>query len=101
MKFVQQEIHILKMVNHPHIIHLERVYETHANIYLVMEQCNAELARVFHKKRPFPEADVKKVVGEIVSAVVYLHKFGKIINSLVAIKVLSYCNKFYSEIEGF
>lgn len=74
---MQQEIHILKMVNHPHIIHLERVYETNAKIYLVMEHCSGELARIFKKKRPFPEADVKKIVSEIVSAVVYLHKYGE------------------------
>lgn len=80
IRFVQQEIHILKMVDHPHIIHLERVYETSAKMYLIMERCIGELGHRFKKNNstPFPECDVKKVVGEIVSAVAYLHKYGKV-----------------------
>lgn len=77
MKFVHNEIRILKMVNHPHIIHLEIVYESYRKIYLILELCVAELGAVFKQRKQFPENDAKKVVGELVSAVAYLHKHGK------------------------
>lgn len=64
------------MIEHPHIIRLEKVYETTKKIYLIMEKCLEELARRLNQNNPFPERDVKKVISEIVSAVVYLHKYG-------------------------
>lgn len=68
------------MVKHPHIIHLERVYETGSKIYLILERCLEELAQRFKRNKPFTETDARKVVSEVASALTYLHKYGKLIS---------------------
>ena len=34
---VQREIHILKVVHHPHVVHLYEIIETQKKLYLIME----------------------------------------------------------------
>lgn len=72
--FLQREIQILKMVDHPHIIYLDKVYESPQKIFLVMELCNGELWLLFREKRQFSENIVKRITLDLVSAVAYLHK---------------------------
>ncbi|KAL3266878.1 hypothetical protein HHI36_011029 [Cryptolaemus montrouzieri] len=72
--FLQREIQILKMVSHPHIIYLDRVYESIKKIYLVMELCHGELFLLFKEKKSFSESITKRITTDLVSAVAYLHK---------------------------
>ncbi|XP_044762944.1 serine/threonine-protein kinase 33-like isoform X2 [Coccinella septempunctata] len=72
--FLQREIQILKMVNHPHIVYLDRVYESTKKIYLIMELCNGELWLLFKERKPFSESISKRITTDLVSAVAYLHK---------------------------
>ncbi|XP_045465336.1 serine/threonine-protein kinase 33-like isoform X2 [Harmonia axyridis] len=74
--FLQREIQILKMVNHPHIVYLDRVYESTKKIYLIMELCNGELWVLFKERKPFSESISKRITTDLVSAVAYLHKNG-------------------------
>lgn len=62
------------MVNHPHIIHLEKVFESPKKIYLILELCREELATEFKKKKRFTEDETRYVLKQLVSAVCYLHK---------------------------
>ncbi len=36
---VRREIHILKLIRHPHIIHLYEIIETTKQLYMIMEYC--------------------------------------------------------------
>ncbi len=36
---VRREIHILKLIRHPHIIHLYEIIETPKQLYMIMEYC--------------------------------------------------------------
>lgn len=76
VKYVYNEIHILKMVHHPHIIHLEKVFETQRKIYLVLERCTGELADLLKDRKKLEEIEARKIIGELCSAVAYLHKYG-------------------------
>ncbi|KAJ8973434.1 hypothetical protein NQ317_016717 [Molorchus minor] len=68
------EIKILKLVDHPNIICLEKVYESPRKIYMVFERCSKNLYTVFKAKKPFSERISKKIIKQIVNAVQYLHK---------------------------
>lgn len=65
------------MVDHPHIIHLEKVFETEKKIYLVLERCIGELAALLKERGTLIESDARKVLCELCDAVAYLHKYGK------------------------
>lgn len=78
IKSINREIQILKIINHPHIIYLEKVYESPKKIYLVLEVCSEVLANVFKKKKPFSEYTTRKVIEELANAVAYLHRNGKL-----------------------
>ncbi|XP_049809261.1 serine/threonine-protein kinase 33-like [Schistocerca nitens] len=76
MKLMEREIRILRLISHPNIIYLEKVYETPKNLYLVLELCTGTLAKEFYERRPFSEADTREVIRKLASAVAYLHSNG-------------------------
>ncbi|KAL1505250.1 hypothetical protein ABEB36_004856 [Hypothenemus hampei] len=71
---IDREITILKAVNHPNIIHLERIYESPKKIYMILELCQKELFKVYLDRKPFPEKDCKKIISQLADAISYLHK---------------------------
>ncbi|KAB0791036.1 hypothetical protein PPYR_02836 [Photinus pyralis] len=71
---VYREIRILKMVNHPHIIYLDKVYESAKKIYLVLELCRGTLSTIYKEQKPFSESNARKIIRDLTSAVSYLHK---------------------------
>ena len=79
-KYLDNEINILKEVDHPNIIKLYNVHETTKFIYLVMEYCNggglSDCLEEYQKKfrKPFPEEIVQYLMRQIVSGINYLHK---------------------------
>ncbi|XP_018326786.1 serine/threonine-protein kinase 33-like isoform X2 [Agrilus planipennis] len=74
MKYIQHEIDILKLVNHPHIIYLNKIYESSSQILLLLEKCANTLLLEYKRRRKFNEKDVKKMIQETASAITYLHK---------------------------
>ena len=79
-KYLDNEINILKEIDHPNIIKLIEVHETTQHYYLVMELCNGGglsdcLEDYKNKyKKGFPEETVQYLMKQIVSAINYLHK---------------------------
>nr|XP_057945401.1 serine/threonine-protein kinase 33 isoform X2 [Doryrhamphus excisus]XP_057945402.1 serine/threonine-protein kinase 33 isoform X2 [Doryrhamphus excisus]XP_057945403.1 serine/threonine-protein kinase 33 isoform X2 [Doryrhamphus excisus] len=75
IKMLEQEIKILKQVDHPHILRLEEIYETAQMTYLVTELCvGGELKQVLHQKKFFPEEEARHIIGCLADAITYLHK---------------------------
>ena len=78
-KYLDNEILILKEVDHPNIIKLYEVKETTQFFYLIMELCNGgsltdRLEEHIKKyKRPFSEETVQYLMKQIISAINYLH----------------------------
>ena len=79
-KYLDNEINILKEIDHPNIIKLYEVHQTTQYYYLVMELCNggglSECLEEYKKmyKKAFPEEIVQYLMKQIVAAIYYLHQ---------------------------
>ena len=79
-KYIDNEIAILKDINHPNIVKLYDVKETSQFFYLVTEYCNGgDLSSCLEKyqdknNKPFTEEIVQYLMKQIVSAIRYLHQ---------------------------
>ncbi|CAD8053988.1 unnamed protein product [Paramecium primaurelia] len=72
---VQREIHILKLVRHPHIIQLYEIIETPKHIFLVMEMISGgELFDYIVQKTKLEEVEACKLFQELIAGIEYLHK---------------------------
>ena len=99
----ENEVLIMKSVIHPNLIRLEEVFETkkviqnsshnkrsnelflfispcvEKKLYLITELCEAgELSKWIKKQGPIPEHISKLIMRQIVDAISYLHKNGKL-----------------------
>ena len=78
-KYFNNEISILKRLNHKNIVKLESLKKTKNHYYVIMEYCNGgtltecleKYKNLYH--RPFTEQIVQHIMRQIVSAVSYLH----------------------------
>ena len=79
-KYLDNEINILKEINHPSILKLYEVKETTQYYYLVTEFCNggglSDCLEEYKKKnrKPFPEEVVQYLMKQIIGAMSYLHE---------------------------
>ncbi|XP_022539167.2 testis-specific serine/threonine-protein kinase 6-like [Astyanax mexicanus] len=72
--FFSRELSIMKIVKHPHIVHVYEVFELPGGaVCIVMEAASANLAQVIDNSNGIPIRIVKKRFSQIVSAVEYLH----------------------------
>jgi len=73
----KQEIEIMKVIDHPHIIKLFETFEDHKNIYFVMELCTGgELFDCIISAGHFTEVDAAVAVQHILRAIFYIHENG-------------------------
>jgi calcium/calmodulin-dependent protein kinase I len=75
---LRQEIAILNVVRHPRIIQMKEVFETQEHIYIVLKlyEHSDLLKHMKSRKTRIPEVTVKKIVWNLVDAVMYLHALG-------------------------
>lgn len=74
---LNNEIAILKLVNHPNIIHLKDTYEDKENIYIVIELIKDGDFLDFINGRPcFNDFELKIIIKQLLEATAYLHEFG-------------------------
>ena len=72
---INQEINILKKLEHPHIIKLFEFYTFKKNYYLINEFCTeGDLSEKLSEIRMFPEFFVKILMIQIFNAVMYLNQ---------------------------
>ena len=80
IKYLKNEIAILRELNHKNIVKLEDVKLTKTHYYLVMEYCNGGSLNDCLKKyyqmygRPFTEEIVQYLMKQILDAVKYIHQ---------------------------
>ena len=78
-KYLDNEIAILRAIDHPNIVKLYEVKETSTCYYLVTEFCNggglSDCLEEYQNKhnKPFPEEIVQYLMKQIVDALKYLH----------------------------
>ena len=76
---LREEIYIMCQLDHPNIVRLEEVYESHSEIYLVQELClGGELFDRLDEQPDYhyTEAECARLVKQMLSAVRYLHLKG-------------------------
>ena len=67
VNLLQNEVNVMKGLNHPNIVRLEDVYNTPNNIYLVTEFCNSgDVGEIMSKKSRLPESQVLTIVRDII-----------------------------------
>ena len=82
LKYLKNEIVILKMLNHPNIVRFVDIKKTKKHYYIVMDYCNggelSEALEKYQKKngKPFPEELVQYIMRQIISAFKYIHGQG-------------------------
>ena len=76
---LREEIFIMCQLDHPNIVRLEEVYESHSEIYLVLELClGGELFDRLDEQPDYhyTEVECARLVKQMLSAVRYLHSKG-------------------------
>lgn len=80
LRQLREEIAIMCELDHPNIVRLEEVYESHEAIYLVQELClGGELFDCLFNEQPdecFSEEECARMMKQMLSAVRYLHSKG-------------------------
>ena len=78
-KYLQNEINILRMLNHPNIVKFEEIKKSSHSYYIVMEYINggglSECLKKYMEKhgKAFPEHIVQYLMRQIIDALVYIH----------------------------
>lgn len=71
---IRNELDILKMMDHPHIVKVYDYYEDVDNFNIVMEYCKGgELFEHISKRGVFDETMASDIMKQILSAISYLH----------------------------
>eukprot|EP01129_Flabellula_baltica_P009585 TRINITY_DN3936_c0_g1_i1.p1 TRINITY_DN3936_c0_g1~~TRINITY_DN3936_c0_g1_i1.p1 ORF type:complete len:416 (+),score=106.38 TRINITY_DN3936_c0_g1_i1:1-1248(+) len=74
---LQNEIDILRRCKHPHIVELKSVFETHSNLYIVMELVKGgELYDEIIERNYFTEQDAANIMRQVLEALAYIHSNG-------------------------
>uniref|UniRef100_H3G6M4 Protein kinase domain-containing protein n=1 Tax=Phytophthora ramorum TaxID=164328 RepID=H3G6M4_PHYRM len=78
---VRQEMVLHAELQHPHVLHVESVFEDARNYYMVLEYCARRSLSAVVKTLPGRRMDEqigKKIFRQVVAGVVYLHASGVI-----------------------
>jgi calcium/calmodulin-dependent protein kinase I len=74
---LQNEIDILKQVDHPNIVKLHDIYEDEKYFFLVMElMMGGELFDQILEKEKFSEKEARDIIAPIFDALIYCHQLG-------------------------
>jgi len=76
-QLLQNEIDIMAKVNHPHVVGLRAVFDTPTTLFIVMELVQGgELYELIVERKTFSEQDTSHIMGQVFSALEYLHGIG-------------------------
>lgn len=78
LELVRTEIEILKICQHPNIIHLYEVFENVDYFYIIMEYCEGGDLFSYLEKRNFilPEDKACRIIYKMCTALFYIHSYG-------------------------
>lgn len=75
--YLNNEIAILKLVNHPNVIHLKETYEDKENIYIVLELIkDGDFFDFINNKSCLKDDELRPIMKQLLEATAYLHEFG-------------------------
>ena len=74
VKMLEQEVNIMKMIDHGHVVCLKEVFETSTKMFLVMELCDqGELCDLLRVRKTLNENEALTVIRQLADAITYLH----------------------------
>lgn len=74
---IEREIIIMKLLNHPNVLRLYDVWETNANLYMVLEYAEkGELFNLLVERGPLPENEAITFFRQIIIGISYCHALG-------------------------
>ena len=74
LSLINNEIFMLRLINHRHCLKLYEIIESPSYVFLVMEYFNGiPLAEFIKQKKKLPEDDALNIYKQIVSVLVYIH----------------------------
>merc|ERR1739844_70942 len=74
---LENEIKVLRRLDHPNVVKLQEAYESMASVYLVMELVTGgELFDRIVEKGSYTEKDAADLIKQVLSAVAYMHESG-------------------------
>uniref|UniRef100_A0A0G4HZ07 non-specific serine/threonine protein kinase n=1 Tax=Chromera velia CCMP2878 TaxID=1169474 RepID=A0A0G4HZ07_9ALVE len=78
MEQIEEEIRVMKELDHPHIIRIFETYDDYKNMYILMDFCEGgellkRMASDATKGRAWTEEDVALVMQQLLSALFYMH----------------------------
>merc|ERR1711878_165288 len=74
---LENEIRVLRRLDHPNVVKLLEAYESKASVYLVMELVTGgELFDRIVEKGSYTEKDAADLIKQVLSAVAYMHSSG-------------------------
>ena len=78
LSLVQTEIEILKICQHPNIIHLYEVFENEDYYYIITEYCEGGDLFSYLEKRKFhlKEEKARQIIHKLLTALYYIHSYG-------------------------
>jgi serine/threonine protein kinase len=77
MREVMNEVETMQLLTHPHIVHLEEVFQDESNLWIVMEFVRGgELHAALRQRGRFPEPTVRRLAFGLLLALDYLHGKG-------------------------
>lgn len=86
---IEREIHILKSLDHPHIIKLYEIIKTDQYIYLVTEYAgHGEVFEMLMEKGRIGETEARRLFQQTTAAVAYCHSHGIVHRDLKAENLL-------------
>lgn len=102
-KYFENEIKILSHLNHPNIVKLEAVLQSHTNYFVIMEYINGGgLSECLHRymskyHRAFPEEVVQHLMRQIIEALLYIHSLKIIHRDLKLDNIMVNFNSIYDK----
>ena len=95
LQYVKTEIDILKICNHPNIIHLYDIFENENFFYIIMEYCSGGDLFSYLEKNKFhiSERQSCKIIYKILKGLSYLHSYGIIHRDIKSENILITYNK--------
>jgi hypothetical protein len=85
----QHEASLMQELEHDNITRLERLFRAFNTYFLVMELCDGmDLQRLIGVRGPLPERDVRAIVGQLASALEYIHRRGLVHRDLKPANVM-------------
>ena len=101
LELVRTEIEILKICQHPNIIHLYEVFENEEYFYIIMEYCAGGDLFSYLEKRHFHLKEIQacRIIHKMLTALYYIHSYGIIHRDIKPENVLMTSNEDNADIK--